>query len=114
MRISEQMSAIKQHELWDIVHGDDIQCSTESGEQTMKCKRLLVSRQRPSQCQVFAESENTGSISSSNTQIYPGKISSSIPNDVGSEFTVKTRIGDEIQELKFKSVRSESSECIIS
>jgi hypothetical protein len=108
------MSAIKQHELWDIVHGDDIMYSNESGEQTMKCKRLLVSRQRPSHCQVFAESENTGSISSSNTQIYPGKISSSVPNDVGSEFTVKTKVAGEVKELKFKSVRSQNSECIIS
>ena len=108
------MSAMKQHELWDIVHGDDIECSSDSGPQTMKCKRLLVSRQRPSHCQVFVESENAGSISSSNTQVYPGKISSSVPNEVGSDFTVKTKIEGKVQELTFKSVRSKSSECIIS
>ena len=108
------MSAIKQHELWDIVHGDNIEYASDSGPQTMTCKKLLISRQRPSHCQVFAESENTGSISSSNTQIYPGKISSSVPNEVGSEFTVKTKIAGNVQELTFKSVRSPSSECIIS
>lgn len=107
------MSAIKTHELWDIVNGDDITVSNEEGEQTFKVKSILVSRQQPSTCQIFAEQENTGSVKN-NTTVYHGFINAIKPNSTSTEFEVKAKVGDEIHELNLQSVRSQSRECIIS
>lgn len=109
----KEMSAIKTHELWDIVNGDDIVISNEEGELTFKVKSILVSRQRPSTCQIFAEQENTGSVST-NTTVYHGFINAITPNSTSTAFEVKAKVGDHIQELNLQSVRSHSSECIIS
>lgn len=108
-----QMSAIKTHELWDIVHGDDIIITNESGESTMKVKSILVSRQKPSLCQIFAEQENTGSVSN-NTTVYHGFINTITPNSCSTDFAVKAKIGDHTQELTLKSVRTQSRDCVIS
>ena len=107
------MSAIKTHELWDIVHGDDINISNDQGDYTFKVKSLLVSRQRPKTCQIFTEQENTGSVSM-DTKVYYGFIDTITPNSTCTDFAVKAKVGDQIQELSLKSVRSKSRECIIS
>jgi len=108
-----EMSAIKTHELWTIVHGDDITFKNEEGEQTFKVKSILVSRQRPKTCQIFAEQENAGSVSN-NTTVYHGFINAITPNSASTDFEVKAKVGEQIQELNLQSVRSESRECIIS
>lgn len=108
------MSAMKTHELWDIVHGDNITVENEDGEQSMLVKKMLVSRQRPSMCQIFTEGESTGSISSTTTKVYNGKIKTIVPTDNLTEFTINAKVGDHIQGLCLKTVKSQQSECTVS
>lgn len=108
------MSAMKTHELWDIVHGDVVTVENEDGEQSMIVKKMLVSRQSPSMCQIFTEGESTGSISSSTTKVYNGKIKTMVPTDNLTEFTINAKVGDHIQGLCLKSVKSQQSECTVS
>tara|TARA_B110000091_G_scaffold130897_1_gene140334 strand:- start:6082 stop:6408 length:327 start_codon:yes stop_codon:yes gene_type:complete len=108
------MSAMKTHELWDIIHGDDITFENEEGQQKMTVKKLLVYRRNPSLCQIFTEGESTGSISSRNTRVYSGKIESMVPTDKATNFTIKAKVGDNIQGLTLESVKSQQSECTIS
>lgn len=108
------MSAMKTHELWDVVHGGNITIENEEGERSMSVKKLLVSRQRPSLCQIFTEGESTGSISSSTTKVYNGKIETIVPADNSTEFAIKAKVGEQIQELTLKSVKSQQSDCVIS
>ena len=51
------MSAIKTHETFNIVDGDDIVFENEDGEHRFKIKSLMVERQYPTKCQIFAEQE---------------------------------------------------------
>lgn len=107
---------MKTHELWDIVHGDPITIENEDGEQSMVVRKMLVSRQSPSMCQIFAEGESIGSLSS-NTKVYNAKIETMVPADNvnnTTEFTINAKIGDHIQGLCLKSVKSQQSECTIS
>lgn len=109
-----QMSAIKTHETFQIVHGDDIQCQNEEGEdKQLRVKSLVISRQKPSLCQIFTVKENTGSLQSSETKVYHGKIETIAPGAVTTEFVVKARVGEEFQNLNLKCQRSESSDCCI-
>ena len=108
------MSAIKTHEQFQIVHGDDIEFTNEDGDQTLQVKSLVVSRQRPSICQVFTSKENTGSLQSTETKVYNGKIETISPGSLTTEFVVKTKVGEEFQTLKLKCQRSETSDCCIS
>jgi len=106
------MSAIKTHELFHIVTGDDITFENEDGQQILQVKTLLVSRQQPSICQLFTEKENTGSLSRGTT-VYTAKIQTISPQSASTDFAVKTKIGDKFHTLHLKTVRSESSECTI-
>ena len=106
------MSAIKTHELFEIVTGDDITIENEDGEQVLLVKKLLVSRQQPSICQLFTERENTGSLSRG-TMVYNAKIQTISPQTASTDFAVKAKVGDEFHTLNLKTVRSESSECVI-
>ena len=105
---------MKTHELWDIVHGGNITVENEDGEQSMIVKKMLVSRQSPSMCQIFTEGESTGSISSSTTKVYNGKIETMVSIDKVTEFTINAKVGDHMQELCLKSVKSQQSECTVS
>lgn len=107
------MSAIKTHEHFNIVDGDDITYENEEGEHVFQVKSLLVNRQRPSVCQVFAEKENAGSMSRATT-VYNAKIENIVPGTTSTEFSVKAKVNNEFHTLKLKTIRSESSECIIS
>tara|TARA_B110000046_G_C12678266_1_gene267436 strand:- start:92 stop:415 length:324 start_codon:yes stop_codon:yes gene_type:complete len=107
------MSAIKTHELFNIVSGDDIMFSNEDGEQVFKVMSLSVERQRPSICQIFTEKESAGSMSRPTT-VYNAKIENIIPSASSTEFCLKAKVNDEFQELKLTTVRSNSSECVIS
>ena len=64
MCICRQMSAIKTHELFHVVDGDDITYENDGEEHTLQVKSVLVERQRPSVCQIFTEKENVGSMAS--------------------------------------------------
>lgn len=108
------MSAIKTHEQFHIVDGDAIEFSNEEGEHTLQVKSLVVNRQRPSICQIFTEKENTGSLQSRETKVYNGKIETISPGSVTTEFVVKARVGEDLQSLKLKCQRSETSDCCIS
>lgn len=107
------MSAIKK-ETFQIVGGDDIKIAGEEGdtEHTMKVRSILVSRGNPSVCQIFAEMENSGSLSAS-TKVYNGKILTVTPGKVVSEFVVKAKVASEYQSLSLKCQKTESSECSI-
>ena len=108
------MSAIKTHELFNIVQGDDIVFQNEDGEdQVLKVKSLMVERQRPSFCQIFTERENAGSMARE-TKCYHAKIQTIVPETAYTEFAVKAKINDNFHELNLKTVKSESSECTIS
>jgi hypothetical protein len=108
------MSAMKTHDLWDIVHGDNITVENEDGEQSMVVKKMLVSRTRPSTCQIFTECESVGSIASSTTKVYSGRIETMVPTDNITNFTINAKVGDHLQELCLKTVKSQQSECTIS
>jgi len=108
------MSAIKTHEQFHIVHGDDIEFTNEEGDHSLRVRSLVVSRQKPSVCQIFTEKENTGSLQSRETKVYHGKIETISPGAVTTEFVVKARINDDFQTLKLKCQRTETSDCCIS
>tara|TARA_B100001059_G_C17832711_1_gene585774 strand:- start:2080 stop:2403 length:324 start_codon:yes stop_codon:yes gene_type:complete len=107
------MSQIKTHEMFHIVHADDISFENDDGEHCFQVKSLRVSRQQPSICQLFTAKENAGSMSRE-TQVYDAKIEQICPGAHATEFSVKARVGDSFQNLKLKTVRSENSECCIS
>ncbi len=107
------MSAIKTTEQFQIVHGDQIEYSNEEGEHSVQPTSLVVSRQKPSICQIFTTKENTGSLQSSETQVYHGKIETISPGNVTTDFVVKARVGESLQTINLKCQRSESSECCI-
>lgn len=107
------MSAIKTHEMFDIVHGGDLEVSNEEGEHTLNVKTLMVSRQHPGRCQIFTQRENTGSLPSYKTKVYHGQIENIKPADTVTEFSIKARIDDEVRDLQLKTVPSKSSECCV-
>ena len=108
------MSAIKTHELFNIVQGDDIVFENAEGtEHVLKVKSLMVERQRPSFCQIFTERENAGSMARE-TKCYHAKIQTIVPETAYTEFAIKAKVNDDFHELKLKTVKSESSECTIS
>ena len=106
------MSAIKTHEMFNVVAADDINFENEEGEHCFHIKSMLVSRQQPSVCQLFTEKENTGSLVRE-TKVYNAKIEQICPNPTVTQFSVKAKIGNEFQQLNLKTVRSENSECCI-
>lgn len=108
------MSAIKTHETFHIVHGDDIEFSNEDGDHTLKAKSLLISRQRPNICQIFTEKENIGSFKSCETKVLTGKIVTISPTSTSTDFSVKAKVGETFHELNLKCQKSADSECCIS
>ena len=106
------MSAIKTHEMFHIVAADDINFENEDGEHCFHIKSMMVSRQQPSICQLFAEKENTGSLVRE-TKVSNAKIEQINPETNVTQFSVKAKIGDEFRKLNLKTVRSENSECCI-
>ena len=110
----KHMSAIKTHEMFHIVHGDDIEFSNEDGDHTLQVKTLMISRQHPSICQLFTEKENTGSFKSCETKVLSGKIVTISPSSTTTEFAVKAKVGESFQELNLKCQKSADSECCIS
>ena len=108
------MSAIKKHQLWDIVHANtDIGYTNEDGDHSLQVKSLLVSRQIPNECQVFCESESVGSVSGNSTTVYKGKITKITPKANHTNFDVEIKVGEEHQTLNLKSVKSRNNECVI-
>ena len=107
------MSAIKK-ETFQIVGGDNIEIAGEDGDtpHTMIVRSILVSRGNPSSCQIFAEMENSGSLSAS-TKVYTGKIMTVTPGKDVSEFVVKAKVASEFQSLSLKCQKTESSDCCI-
>jgi len=107
------MSAIKRHDMYDVVHGDEVLMKNEDGEIRLKVKSLLVDRQKPTICQIFTSSENTGSLSSPETKVWNCKINHVVPAQHSMDFNVQAIVGDASQELTLKTVKTESSECTI-
>ena len=108
------MSAIKTHELFNIVQGDDIVFENAEGtEHVLKVKSLMVERQRPSFCQIFTERENAGSMARE-TKCFHAKIQTIVPEVAYTEFAIKAKVNEDFHTLKLKTVKSESSECTIS
>lgn len=108
------MSAIKTHETFHILHGDDIEFSNEDGDHTLKAKSLLISRQWPNRCQIFTEEENLGSLQSCETKVLTGKIVTISPTSTSTDFSVKAKVGETFHELNLKCQKSADSECCIS
>ena len=108
------MSAIKTHDLWDVVHGDNVVITNEDGSKHHVVKSILVNRQKPSFCQLFTEGENTGSLSSRETNVLTAQINTITPSEVCTEFAVNAKVGEKLQALNFKTVKNKNSECIIS
>lgn len=106
------MSAIKTHETFNIVDGDDIVFENEDGEHRFKVKSLMVERQYPTKCQIFAEQENVGSMTRG-TKCWMAKVENIKPETASTEFSVKAKVNNEYQILQLKTVRSDSSECTI-
>ena len=108
------MSAIKKHQLWDIVHANtEISYTNEDGDHSLQAKSLLVSRKNPNECQVFCESESVGSVSGSSTSVFKGKITKITPKTTHTNFDVNIKIGEKYQTLNVKSVKSQNNECVI-
>jgi len=108
------MSAIKTHDLWDVVHGDDVVITNEDGSKHHIVKSILVDRNKPSFCQLFTEGENTGSLASRETKVLNAKINTITPNVACTDFAVNARVGDTLHSLHFKTVKNKNSECTIS
>ena len=108
------MSAIKTHDLWDVVHGDEVVITNEDGSTHHVVKSILIDRQKPSFCQLFTEGENTGSLSSRETKVLHAKINTITPNVACTDFAVNAKVGEELQTLNFKTVKNQNSECVIS
>lgn len=107
------MSAIRTHTLFNIVQGDNITFENDDGEQTLKVKSLLLSRQQPHICQIFTEREAAGSMNRG-TQVYHAKVETIEPGVASTDFFVKAKVGDNFHSLTLKTVRSEESDCVIS
>lgn len=107
------MSAIKTHEIFNVVQGDEITYQNDQGEtQTLTVKSLMVERQRPSVCQIFTEKENVGSMARE-TKCFHASIETMTPCDSYTEFAVKAKVYHNFHSLQLKTVRLESSECRI-
>lgn len=107
------MSALKTHEYFNVVQGEDLLCPSENGEETVQIKKLVVSRMHPSRCQVFTRKENIGSMSSPETKVYNGVIETIRPSSDVTEFAIKARVNSELVSLTLKTVPANSSECSI-
>jgi|TARA_B110000211_G_C13532040_1_gene315578 hypothetical protein len=110
------MSAMKKHQLWDIVHANtEIEYSNEEGdERSLQAKSMLVSRQNPNECQVFCESESVGSMPGNSTSVFKGNITKITPRANHTNFDVNLKVGGEFQTVNVKSVKSKNNECTIS
>tara|TARA_B100000780_G_C21087423_1_gene438133 strand:- start:894 stop:1229 length:336 start_codon:yes stop_codon:yes gene_type:complete len=111
------MSHIKTHDLYNVVHGDNIRMVVDDGddgEKTLVVKSLLVNRQQQKHCQIFAHAENMGSLASSNTKVYNCTINTIIPGVNSTDFNVKANVGNTSQTLVLKTVKSQNNECVIS
>jgi len=107
------MSAIKTHETFNIVQGDDISFTNEEGRDTvLQVKSLSVSRQTPSVCVISTEKENAGSMARE-TKCFHAKIETITPGTSHTEFAVKAKVNNEFHSLNLKTVRSQSSDCTI-
>lgn len=106
------MSAIKTHQVFNIVDGDDIVFENDDGEHRYKVKSLMVERQFPSKCQIFAEKENVGSLARG-TKCWMAKVETIKPETSSTEFSVKTKINNDFYTLQLKTVRVDTSECVI-
>jgi len=107
------MSAIKTHDVWDVVHGDNVVIQNEDGSVMHNVKSIMINRSKPSFCQLFTEGENTGSLSSRETKVLSAKINTISPNTNTTDFVVNAKVGDELQTLNFKTVKNTNSECTI-
>ncbi len=107
------MSAIKTHDVYHVIQGDEVLVTQDEGETRFAVKSLLLDRQRPSVCQIFTQSENKGSFSSNETKAWNCKIVTTEPSPHSVKFNVKAIVGDSAQMLQLTSVKAESSECII-
>lgn len=107
------MSAIKTHDVWDVVHGDEIVISNEDGTAHHAVKSIMVKRSTPEFCQLFTEGENTGSLSSRETKVLNAKINTISPNTNTIDFAVNAKVGDKLQTLNLKTVKNNNSECTI-
>lgn len=108
------MSAIKTHETFHILAAELVEFSNEDGDHKLKAKSLLVSRQWPNFCQIFAEEENIGSLQSCETIVLTGKIVTISPTSTSTDFLVKAKVGETFHELNLKCQKSADSECCIS
>lgn len=111
------MSAIKTHDLYDVIHGDQIVFENEDGQQTLEVKTMLVDRQKPKTCQLFTAAENVGSMSSNTSQVYHAFIKDVRPskkNPLIQQFSVDAQIGDETRELNLQTLKSKNRDCVIS
>lgn len=108
------MSAMKKHQLWEIVHAStDVVVNNDEGEQLLQLKSMLISRKVPNQCQVFCESESVGSIAGNSTSVFNGKIIQAIPKANHTNYEIDIKVGDKFQTLNVKSVKSQNKECTI-
>jgi hypothetical protein len=107
------MSAIKTHDVWDVVHGDNVVIQNEDGSVIHNVKSIMIDRNRPSFCQLFTEGENTGSLSSRSTKVLSAKINTISPNPTTTDFAVNAKVGEELQTLNLKTVKNNNSECTI-
>lgn len=107
------MSAIKTHDLFDVVHGDEVVLTFDDNTVTHSVKSIMVDRNKPSFCQLFTEGENTGSLSSRETKVLSAKINTISPNINTTDFAVNAKVGEKLQTLNFKTVKNKNSECTI-
>lgn len=108
------MSAIKTHEFFTVVSGDQVDFENEDGTHKLQVKTMMIPRANPTTCQLFTEKENTGSLSSRETRVYHGSIVSFSTGDSPTrKFQVKAKVGDAFKELNLQTVKSHNSECCI-
>jgi len=99
--------------VYSVVTGDDVLLTADDAEKRFKVTSLLVDRQRQSVCQIFAQADSVGSMTSSDTRAWNCKIVSTEPSSHAVKFNVKAIVGNESQDLVLTSVKKNDSECII-
>lgn len=108
------MSAIKTHEFWDVVHGEELSLEDENGPKSMRVRKIMVSRQNPSQCQLFmVRTDNSGSIQLAESCVYHGRVDNITPKEACMDFVVRAKVGEDVHALTLTSVKGKRDNCTI-
>ena len=108
------MSAIKTHEFWDVVHGEEITAEYDNESRNMRVRKIVVPRQDPQKCQLYmVRTDNTGSIGPAESYVYHGRVDTITPKDACMEFAVRAQVGETVHQMTLTSIKGKNDACTI-